>query len=100
MLGEKLREERNARNLTQVQVAEKLGVKKQSVCNWENDNVPPSVEMLRRLAVYYSCSVDSLLDMDTGRMFLDATGLTRTQHAHVQALIDDLRETNDPQDEE
>ena len=34
--------------LTQVQLADKLGVAKQSISNWENDNIMPSVDMLEK----------------------------------------------------
>ena len=46
MLNERIRELRNAAGISQVELAEKLGVSKQSVSNWENDNIQPSIEML------------------------------------------------------
>ena len=48
MLGEQIRTLRTARNLSQVQLAERLGVTKQSVSNWENNNILPSVDMLKK----------------------------------------------------
>ncbi|MBQ9065451.1 MAG: helix-turn-helix transcriptional regulator [Blautia sp.] len=97
MLGTRIKEVRISSNLSQVQFAEKLGVKKQSVSNWENENVQPSVDMLRRIAVYYSCSTDFLLELDTSRIIVDVTGLTLAQRAHIQQLIDDLRYLNKEQ---
>ena len=94
MLGSQIRELRKAMHLTEVDLADELGVKKQTVCNWENENIAPSVEMLRRIALYFSCSVDHLLEMDTARIIVDAAGLTPVQRAHIQSLIDDLRKTN------
>ena len=41
MLNERIRELRNAAGISQVELAEKLGVSKQSVSNWENDNIQP-----------------------------------------------------------
>ena len=61
MLAKQLRYLRQSKELSQVQLAEKLGVKKQSVSNWENDNVIPSVEMLERIAEYFNVSTDYLL---------------------------------------
>ena len=94
MLGSQIREMRKSMRLTEVDLADELGVKKQTVCNWENENIAPSVEMLRRIALYFSCSVDHLLEMDTERIIVDAAGLTPVQRAHIQALIDDLRKSN------
>ena len=50
MLNERIREVRNLNNISQVELAKKLGVTKQSVSNWENDNIQPSVEMVVKIA--------------------------------------------------
>ena len=94
MLGERIRTLRTAHQLTQVQLAKKLDVSKQTVSNWENDNVPPSVDMLRKIAVTLSCSSDYLLELDTTRTIMDITSLTVEQTAHIQQLIDDFRNLN------
>ena len=39
MLNERIKELRTASGISQVELAEKLGVSKQSVSNWENDNI-------------------------------------------------------------
>ena len=52
---------RQSRALSQVQLADKLGVKKQSISNWENDNIRPSVEMLEKIADFFDVSTDYLL---------------------------------------
>ena len=94
MLGDQIRAMRKSFRMTEVELAEILGVKKQTVCNWENENIPPSVEMLRRMAKYFSCSADHLLELDTSRIIVDVKGLTLEQRAHIQQLIDDLRGVN------
>ena len=43
MLGDRIKTLRTARNLSQVELARKLNVSKQSVSNWENNNILPSV---------------------------------------------------------
>ena len=53
MLGEQIYALRTARNLSQVQLADKLGVTKQSVSNWENNNILPSVDMLKKIANFF-----------------------------------------------
>lgn len=41
MFGTRLKELRTAYDLNQVQLAKELGVSKQSISNWENDNILP-----------------------------------------------------------
>lgn len=39
MIGEQIKKLRTARNLSQVGLARMIGVTKQSVSNWENNNI-------------------------------------------------------------
>ena len=48
MLGEQIKQLRLARNMSQVALANQLGVTKQSISNWENDNILPSLDMLKK----------------------------------------------------
>ena len=41
MLGDRIREIRLAKKISQVELAKLLGVTKQSVSNWENENIQP-----------------------------------------------------------
>ena len=88
---------RLARELNQVQLAERLGVKKQSVSNWENDNIMPSIDMLIRIADFFHVSTDYLLGRDVQEpdapQTLDITGLTPQQIEHIQFIVDDLRQS-------
>ena len=54
MLNQQIRSLRIARNMSQVELAHRLGISKQSVSNWEIDNIQPSVEMLIKLAKIFS----------------------------------------------
>lgn len=76
--------------MSQVVLAKKLHISKQSVSNWENDNIVPSVEMLSRLALALDVSTDWLLELDD-RDYLEVSNLPPEQLAHIQMLIDDLR---------
>lgn len=91
MLYEQIHRLRVARGITQVELANHLGVSKQSVSNWENNNIQPSIELLERLADYFSVSTDCLLGRDH-RPLLDVSGLTDQQIDHLRLLILDLRE--------
>ena len=57
MLSEKIRELRKSHRISQVELAQVLCVTKQSVSNWENDNIQPSIDMLIKIAKYYGLPV-------------------------------------------
>ena len=59
--GEKIAMLRKRRNITQEQLAEILGVSRQSVSRWEMDQAFPETEKLIRLSGLFSCSIDFLL---------------------------------------
>lgn len=95
MLGQNIKSLRQARGMKQEELGRRLGVSKQSVSNWENENIMPSIEMLLRLSDCLCASVDFLLGR-TQRRTLDITGLTDREAAHLQQLADDLRERERP----
>ena len=88
MLNERIRALRITKGINQIQLANKLGVTKQSISNWENDNILPSVDMLVKLATFFSVSTDYLLGLDNRRT-LSVENLSDTQIAHLQLLIED-----------
>ncbi len=90
MLSEKLREVRLSRGMSQVELAKQLGVTKQSVSNWENDNIQPSVDMLVKIAQCLSVSADYLLELDT-KTYIEVTGLTSREISHIQMIINDIK---------
>lgn len=94
MLGDRIKTLRMARNLSQVELARKLHVSKQSVSNWENNNILPSVDMVKKLALFFSCSTDYLLEMDQNRILIEYTNLTHEQKSHIQQLVNDMQDLN------
>ena len=94
MLGEQIKALRLARNISQVALANNLGVTKQSVSNWENNNILPSLDMLKKIAQYFSCSTDYLLELDDERLYIETSDLTLAQIAHLQLLAEDFKELN------
>ncbi len=89
MLSKKIHELRNIKNWSQVQLAKKLSVSKQTISNWENNNIQPSIEMLVKLADLFSVSTDYLLCRDKIRLEID--GLTDAQISHIQEIINDIK---------
>lgn len=90
MLGQRIQELRGGRGWSQVEVARRLGVTKQTVSNWENGNIQPSVDMLVRLAKLFQVSADYLLGLDNVAR-LSIEGLPANVVAHLSLLIDDYR---------
>lgn len=90
MLNDRIKELRQAKRMTQVDLAKSLGLTKQCVSNWENDNVLPSVEMLSRIADFFGVSTDYLLCRDDGQT-LDVNGLSPDEIAHLQEIVNDLK---------
>ncbi len=91
MLGDVIKELRIAHSLNQVQLAEKLDVSKQTVSNWENNNILPSIEMLIKLSRFFSVTTDYLLELDQ-RSYIEVTGLSATHLVHIQQIINDISE--------
>lgn len=90
MFSKRISELRLSYNWTQVQLAQKLNVSKQTVSNWENNNILPSVEMLVKISATFAVSTDYLLALDD-RNYIEVSGLTDIQKAHIQQIINDLR---------
>ena len=63
-LGEKLAKARKEKNITQEQLADYLGVSRQSVSKWESDIAYPETDKLIRLSELFDCSLDYLLKED------------------------------------
>ncbi|MDE6201746.1 MAG: helix-turn-helix domain-containing protein [Clostridiales bacterium] len=60
-LGDKLAKLRKDNNYTQEQLADILGVSRQSVSKWESDVAYPETDKLIKLGELYNCSMDYLL---------------------------------------
>lgn len=60
-LGEKLKSYRTNKKISQEKVAELVGVSRQAVTKWENDQTVPTSNNLITLASIYGVSVDSIL---------------------------------------
>ena len=93
MFGERIKALRLSLGMNQVEFAKTLSVTKQSVSNWENENIQPSIDMLTKIAKLYSISTDYLLGLQDFRS-IDVNGLTNEQITHLQMLVDDLRSKN------
>ena len=78
------------RGLNQVEFGKIMGVTKQCVSNWENDNVMPSLEMAAKMADFFAVSIDYLIGRDC-KTDLDVRGLSDDEISHIALIINDLR---------
>ena len=60
-MGARLAQVRRSQNLTQEQLAEKLGVTRQAVSRWESDTAYPETDKIIRMAALFGVSCDYLL---------------------------------------
>ena len=63
-LGSSLFNARKKTALSQEEVAEKLGVSRQTISKWETNETLPDIRQSKRLAVLYRLSLDELIDFD------------------------------------
>lgn len=63
-IGNKLKNARNEANFTQEDIAEKIGVSRQTISNWENNKSYPDIISIIKLSDIYSISLDALLKED------------------------------------
>ena len=89
-MGEKLRNLRIEKRLTQKQVAERIGLAISAVSSYESGSRYPSYEVLVRLAHIFHVSADYLLGMTETRN-IDVTGLTDEEVDVVSQLVEMLR---------
>ena len=89
MFGDVIKSLRVSHNISQVQLASEIHVSKQTISNWENNNILPSIEMLVKIAAFFSVSTDYLLELDR-RKYIEVSGLTDQELAHIQQIISDI----------
>ena len=90
MLSKRIYELRMSFGWTQVQLAQKLGITKQTVSNWENDNIQPSIDMLVKLSNIFNVSTDYLLGLKPTNS-LNVDGLPTEFVSHIVQIIDDYK---------
>lgn len=90
MLSKRIGELRLSFGWTQVQLAQRLGVTKQTVSNWENDNIQPSIEMLIKLSKIFNVTTDNLLGL-TPTNSINVDGLPIEFVSHIVQIIVDYK---------
>ena len=91
--GQRLRELRKQKNLTQKQLAELIGVKNSIISFYEVGDRFPSPEIIIKLSAALNTSTDYLLGVAKGRN-IDVTGLTDEDEKAICIMVDLLRSKN------
>ena len=63
-LGNSLFEARKKSGMSQEEVAQKLGVSRQTISKWELDETLPDIRQSKKLATLYHLTLDELIDFD------------------------------------
>lgn len=88
--GEKLKMLRTGQNLTQQQLASRLGVAKSVVSYYESGERYPSYDVLIGIANIFHVTTDYLLDVEKKRT-IDVTGLTDKEINAVTTMVDIIK---------
>ena len=92
MLGENLKREMAYNNITQKELARRVGITEVSMCRYVNNDRIPKAPLLSLIAKELNCTVEHLLrENDEGRKLLDVSGLSDEQIKVVKDLISLLR---------
>lgn len=89
--GNRLKELRTQAGMTQLQLAQRMGITKSVVSFYELQERTPSPEVLVKLAGIFHVSTDYLLGLDK-KETLDVTGLSKSDIAIMRALTESLRQ--------
>ena len=89
-MGEKLRSLRIEKNLTQKQVADRIGLAISAVSSYESGSRYPTYDTLKKLARMFHVSTDYLLGIADKRN-IDVTGLNDEDVGLISQLVDKLR---------
>jgi len=63
-LGNHLFQARKKAGLSQEEVAERLGVSRQTVSKWETDETLPDIRQSKKMALLYKISLDERIDFE------------------------------------
>ncbi|MCC5468237.1 helix-turn-helix domain-containing protein [Pelosinus baikalensis] len=64
-LGQKIKQLRNSKGLTQKELAPLINTTRETLANWEVNRATPDIETIKSIADFFCVSVDYLLDRAT-----------------------------------
>ena len=91
-IGSKIRQFRNAANLSQGELAKKVGVARSTISSWETDRTEPSIQEVELIAEILDCTKEDILgdyrkalldDLFVQRMLMYAQKLSEMQKKNI-----------------
>jgi len=93
ILGERIRDMRESKRLSQLQLADQLDISRLSIGNYEKGDRTPDSLLLKQMAILFSCSTDYLLGLsDTKRpentILMESFGLSDESILAMQKMFE------------
>ena len=70
-LGKKIAELRKKNNLSQEELAEKVGVARQTISKWEIGDTTPDINQVKIISKIFNISIDELVDNDINNVIVE-----------------------------
>lgn len=86
-IGNKLMELRKKQNLSQEELAEKVGVARQTISKWELGETSPDIKQAKDLSIIFNVSLDELVDNDIRDILIEKTSNTEKLAGLILKLI-------------
>ena len=82
--GDKLIALRKKKGLSQEELAEKLGVSRQSVSKWESNNTYPETDKIVQICNIFECTMDDLINDN----ITDVESIERKNKNNINVMVD------------
>lgn len=89
--GLRLKELREAKKLSQTEVATRLNVVPSTISGYESNTITPSLEQFTRMAILYNTSLDYMMGLDN-RVCFYLDGLSKDQQQTILDIVNRLKE--------
>ncbi|MBD5148542.1 MAG: helix-turn-helix transcriptional regulator [Oscillibacter sp.] len=90
--GLRLKKLREAKKLSQTDVAARLNVVPSTISGYESNTITPSLEQFTRLAILYNTSLDYMMGLDD-RICFYLDGLNKSQQQTILDIVDRLKQS-------
>lgn len=90
-IGNKIKELRKQRGITQEQLATSIGISFQAVSKWENNIALPDISLAPKLASYFGVTMDELFDFNLKEIEADVEKITDEAYKYRQSDPEESR---------
>ena len=99
--GENIKRLRTSANLTQSELAKRLGIKQSSYVSWEQKKSNPTLELLEKLSDIYQMPIRKIIEKDDinteeGLLIDDFRRLSNSQKVQLSEFAHFLMQTRSP----